>query len=204
MLRRSRAVVLKWVILAGCLGWAAGDRLERAAAVEPLYVAWGPLPKSKPPANTEPEGTVPQDAVLGEDHEKNIQALQREKLDIVRQRLELLTRACAAGYATQNQVDQAKLDELRSELELQDRPHLRIIALKQIVTLLQRFEDDAKQHAAYPSKPNDVSAMLSAQGKYVGARLGRIQAQITLEKEKLSLEQDGDKAQDGGKVEKPK
>ena len=200
MLRNNRGMVWNWVILAGCLGSTAGFCLERAAAAQPTYyVARGPLPKSKAPAPAEPEGTVPKDTVLGEDHEKNIQALQHEKLDVVRQRVELLTRAAAAGQATQNQVDQATLEELRLELEIQDRPHLRVIALKQIITILQHFEDDAKSHATYPAKPNDINAMISAHGKYVSARLARIGAQISLEKEKLAIEQDA-----AGKAEKPK
>jgi len=143
----------------------------------------------------------PEDSVLGEDHLKNIQALQREKLDTLRHRLEVLTRAFSVGRATQSQLDHAMIDQLQAELDTQDQPSLRIPTLKKIILLRQKIEEEAKQNArGVPTKPSDVNPWLSAHGRYVNAKLGRINAQMMLEREQRAEE----KADSETPVEKPK
>lgn len=197
MLARKKGLI----VLLGCMTLAIGYPVERAAAADSRSRTSRtavPKPKTGQPA---PEQGVsgPKEAELGEDHEKNIKALQQEKLDLIRQRVALLNQAFSAGQITQRQLDQAMLEELRMQLDFLDQPHMRIMVLEQIVTLLRRAEDEAKETASSPPKSGDINRAASAHGKYVSARIARINAQIGLEKERLALKQERDKA----KTEKP-
>ena len=128
------------------------------------------------------------EAVIGDDLDQNIKALQQEKLDLIRQRVALLNRASASGQITQQQLDQAMLEQLHQELEVIDRPQLRVIALEQIVAIVTRFEEEAKKSMTPTGKKaSDVGHAASLHGRYVSARLRRIDAQIRLEKEKLAI-----------------
>jgi len=198
MLPSRKIAWVGWAVLAGCLtsaGWA-GPGPAVAAETRPFGPrGFVPKPRTPPTTPTEPETPLPKDTVLGEDHEKNIQAMQFEKLGLLRHRVAVLTRAMAAGQATQQQVDHATIDELRMELDLQTRPHLRVAAMEKLVELLKRFEDEAKQRVMTPKKSNDASAALSAHGRYISARLARINAQMSLEREKMAFEREGSKTE---------
>lgn len=185
-------VLVAWFTWAACQPAVAVDRTRSSRAAAAKL-------KSQQPA-AEPDTTSPQDAVLGDDHEKNLAALQRERLETLRQRVELLTRGYSVGRVSEDQLDHATLEQLQAELETLDRPHLRIQSLKKIVALRQKFEEAAKQRVSTPSaKGGDVNAFVSAHGRYVGARLARISAQMSLERELLAQEHE----KESPKSEKP-
>lgn len=147
--------------------------------------------KAKPQQQSiaEAELALPDDSVLGENHLKNLETLQREKAETLRHRLEVLTKAFSVGRASQSQLDHAMLDQLYAELDTQDQPALRIPTLKKIIVLRQKIEEEAKQAASsMPAKPSDINPWLSAHGRYVNAKLGRINAQMLLEREQLAEE----------------
>jgi len=129
--------------------------------------------------------------VLGKDHDANIKALQEKKLEILHERQNVMEEANKYGKASQNQMDQATLDALRFELELQDRPHVRIGILEQMLTILQRFETDAEE--AFTRARTDPNAVVGAHGRYTHARITRLNSQISLEKEKIAQEAAGGK-----------
>ena len=190
----------RMIVVLGCLALMMGYAIERTAGVDSRSRSPRPVvPKTKPvqPVQPvqEPAVPAPKETELGEDHEKNIKALQQEKLDVIRQRVALLKRAFSTGQITQRQLDQAMLEELRTQLEFLDQPHMRVLALEQIVTLLQRAEEEAKESMSTPGKPsakgNDISQAATAHGRYVNARLARINAQISLERERLAVQQQG-------------
>ncbi len=176
--------ISKWTVVIVALAFA----LE-AGAVERTRSPRTSTAKTKSQSVAEAELTLPQDSVLGDDHQKNLEALQREKLEALRNRLEMLTRAMSVGRATQGQLDHATIEQLQAELELQDRPHLRIQTMKRIVELRQKIEEEAKQGLNTPrGKPGDVNAWLGAHGRYTSAKLARINAQMALEREQIALQ----------------
>ena len=188
-----RAVVALLITLALEAGAAERTRTTRTPSAKA---------KSQQPI-AEAELALPQESTLGEDHQKNIEALQREKLDVLRNRVEMLTRAMSVGRSSQAQLDHATLDQLQAELDLQDRPHLRIQTLKKIIELRQKIEEEAKQGAATPrGKPGDVNAWLASHGRYTSAKLARINSQLALEREQIGLE--GEKGKTDAPAEKPK
>ena len=191
MLTRKKGLI----VLLGCMTLAIGYPADRAAAVDSRSrTSRTAVPKTGQPA-PEPGVPTPKETELGDDHEKNIKALQQEKLDLIRQRVALLNQAFATGQINQRQLDQAMLEELRMQLDFLDQTHMRVMVLEQIVTLLRRAEDEAKDNASSPGKKtSDVSHAASAHGRYVSARIARINAQIGLEKEKLTLKQEREKA----------
>jgi hypothetical protein len=174
-----------------------------AGAVERTRSPRTPASKTKSQAIAEAELALPQDSVLGDDHQKNLEALQREKLEALRSRLQMLTRAMSVGRATQGQLDHATIEQLQAELEIQDRPHLRIQTMKQIIELRQKVEEEAKQGMNAPrGKPGDVNAWLAAHSRYTSAKLARINAQMALEREQIALQ--NEKAKPDAPTEKPK
>mgnify|MGYP000858752123 CR=1 FL=1 len=189
--------LLSGLVLAGGLMGVVWGGFQAAVAADPRYrgkpttpsaVQSGKRPATPTVAAPEtPPLPMPKETVLGEDPRANINSLKREKLEILRQREDLLRRALAAGQATQNQVDDATMDALRMELELQDRAHLRIIALEKIVEIRKRFEEDAETELnTKQPKGNDARNVVSAHGRYVQARLRRINAQMDLEQERAA------------------
>jgi len=197
MLQTRRMAVLGGVVLVAWFTWAACQRAVAVDRTRSARAAAAKLKSQQPAA--EPESTGPQDTLLGEDHQKNLETLQQERLETLRQRLELLTRAFSVNRATEDQVDHATLEQLQAELDVQDRPHLRVQTLKKIVTLRQKFEDLAKQRGTNKAaKTGDPSAIVSAHGRYVGARLARINAQMALERELLAQEKETPKSEPAG------
>jgi hypothetical protein len=198
-------VLLAWFTWTACQPAVAVDRTRssRAAAAAKLKGQQPGLKNQQPAAESASAG--PQDTVLGDDHQKNIEALQRERLETLRQRVELLTRAYSVGRATEDQLDHATLEQLQTELDIQDRPHLRIQALKKIVELRQKLEQSAKDRASTPpAKASDVNAFVSAHGRYVNARLARIGAQMNLERELMGQEKEKESPKTETPAEKPK
>jgi len=192
------ARVGNWVVAALVMAcaWEAG-------AVERTRSPRSAATRSKNQPIAEAELALPQESALGEDHQKNLEALQREKLEALRSRLEVLTRAMAVGRARPGQVDHATIEQLQVELEIQDRPHLRIQTLKRIVELRQKIEADAKQGMSSPrGKPGDLNPWLAAHNRYTSAKLARINAQMALEREQIALQ--GEKAKDDASAEKAK
>jgi hypothetical protein len=174
---------MRWAVVASVLMLAHG-----AWAVDRTRNPRTPASKAKSQQPiAEAELTLPQESVLGEDHQKNIEALQREKIEALRNRVDMLTRGASLGRVTPNQLDHATLDQLQAELEVQDRPHLRIQTLKKIIELRQKIEEEAKQGASTPrGKPGDVGPWLAAHGRYTSAKLARINAQLALEREQIA------------------
>lgn len=192
----------KWSLLAGavalaCLAQSLG---QPAAAVDRTRNVRTPPSRTKPASGSNDMG-LPAEATLGDDHQQNIEALQRERLEVLRHRLDVLTRAFSMGRATERQVDQATLEQLQAELEVQDRPHLRVQALTKVVEIRQKFEDEAKQRLSAPAKPGDINAMVAAHGRYISARLARIHSQVSLEREQLG--QRSDEGKSDSPAEKP-
>jgi predicted metal-dependent hydrolase len=201
MLQSRRMPVLGGVVLLACFIWAACQpavavdrRNSRSAAAR--------LKPQQPAAEADSAG--PQDTVLGDDHQKNLETLQKEKLETLRQRVDLLTRGYSLGRVSEDQLDHATLEQLQAELETLDRPHLRIEALKKIVTLRQKFEDAAKLRVSNPAgkAAADVNAFVSAHGRYIGARLARINAQMNLERELLGQEKEKESPKSESPTEK--
>jgi hypothetical protein len=138
---------------------------------------------------SEAELNAPTDSLLGDDHQKNLEMLQREKLEAVRGRVEILTRAMQMGKATQTQLDHATLEQLQAELDTLDRPAQRVQTWKKIIELRQKFEEEAKQGLAAPrGKPGDPTAWLNAHARYTSTKLARINAQMALEREQLAAQ----------------
>lgn len=187
MFRIHRSAALATVF---ALGLAVG-----ASAVERSRNTRTPG-KAKPQQSiAEAELALPADSVMGEDHQKNLATLLNEKLETLRNRLDILTRAMAVGKATQNQVDHATIEQLQAELESLDRPHLRIQTLKKIVEVRQKIEEEAKQSSSTPrGRPGDPSAWLAAHSRYTSTKLARINAQIALEREQLAQQAEMGKA----------
>lgn len=163
---------------------------QTVATAPPSASSRGKRPTASSSTSSAPETPpvpMPKETTLTEDPKANVIALQREKLELLRQREDLLRRAMAANQATQAQVDDASLDALRLEVELQDRPPLRLIAMEKIVEIRKRIEDEAESALSTKQpKGNDARNVVAAHGRYVQARLRRINAQIDLEQERAA------------------
>lgn len=192
----------KWVV--GAMVASLVTLVLEAGAVERTRPTRTPSSRTKSQQPiAEAELALPQESVLGEDHQKNIDALQREKLEALRNRVDMLTRAASVTRLAPGQLDRATLDQLQAELEVQDRPHLRIQTWKRIIELRQKFEEEAKQGIAMPrGKPADPNSWLAAHGRYTSAKLARINAQLALEREQVALE--SEKGKTDTPAEKPK
>ena len=178
----KRATVIGGIALVVSLVWGSWDGLPRAngQGFRPSH------PIAKP---SEAQKTPTPAATPTTDHDKNIKALQQEKVNAWKERVEWLTRACADGYATQDQVDVATIDELRyAELEVMDKPADRIAALKKIVDLHKQFEDQDKQKTNFPTNPNDIRAVLTRSGRVCPLEGRACSRKIELEEEQQRQE----------------
>jgi hypothetical protein len=206
----SRRVVIGCLVLIGCLACAIWSQSDAAAprTRKPGSGGQTGTPPGKPiPVDAEPETPEPKDTVkLTDDHEANIQALQRERLETLRKREEIIRQEAAKGNATQREIDRAAIDNLRAELDFQDRPHLRIMAWEKLVAALKRQEDEADKNFE-KARLKDAASAIAAYDRYVGARVSRIRAQIDLEKERIDADQAGKKPetmpQEPEKVKEP-
>jgi len=200
--------VFSGAVLAGCLAGVLGVSLQainaadqrgyRSKTVTPpttsaaaSSTAAAPARGKRPTTTTTttpepPAAPMPKETELGEDHQANIAALQREKFEMLRYREDQLRRAYAAGQASQNQYDKAALPALRAELELQDRAPLRIIAMEKIVEILKRFEKEAEADLGKPVKGNSLDKQIKEANEYTRARIERINAQLDLERERAA------------------
>lgn len=186
--------VVAWAVMLGWLVAVAGQEVAVAAVPAPSRGKAPVAPQGRPtptvpgktPAAQDQEQLTPvKEAVLTDDHSANVDALQKQKYELLHLHTELLKRAMTAGQASQREVDRAALDEIRMELEMQERPHLRIAAIERQIEILKRIESEAEKDASLPQKK--ASGMVSSYGKVIGAKITRINAQLNLEREYIAL-----------------
>jgi len=160
---------------------------SRLATVE------GAPPVRKPAASKSAGGAPPvsvEDFKSSGDPNANIAALKKEKLETVQMREEFLRSASQAGKAKQSQLDHITLDLLNAQLELIEKPSLRIETREKIITILKRQEAQAEQDLIKVQRSSDIDGLVGAHGKATVARLRRINAQLDLERERAALEKE--------------
>ena len=171
----------------------------------PRCLAAGYRNKQNPSQGTQqPQQPLPPDEYKSSgDPDDNIMSLLKEKLETLRQREELVRKGFAAGKQTQQQVDSATLQVLDAELGVLDKPSLRIATLEKIVAIRIRQEKEAEQEGAGKARPNDYNALLSAHGGYIRIKIGRIDAELGLERERSSLKKEVAEQSGDSKTAKP-
>lgn len=188
LLAATHAAILAAGLMAG---WPAsseaagpGSRTNRGKTGTPAAAAG-----TQAPASAWAELLGPREPVeMGDDREANVLALQRERLGVIRHRTELIRKAFAAGHASQHQLEHAELELIRAELELQNRPHLRVEACEKLFQYYKRGEEEAEKEVL-KLVPGDARAAMATQARYTQARLARINAQINLEREKQAFDE---------------
>lgn len=142
------------------------------------------------PTQNRPEAIPKDEYTSSGDPDANITKLTKEKLELLREREEKIRTAMQAGKAKLPEFDDATLDVLRAELEVLEKPSLRIAAHEKIVAILKRHEQDAFDSGAAKMRSTDQSGLVSAYSRYVHAKLRRINAELALEKERSALQKE--------------
>lgn len=184
MSRSKWGIGIVVIVLAGML-----------AGPMPLSRCLARYPKQQPqqqPDTQEPQ--APDEYKSSGDPDDNIMTLLKERLETLRQREDYVRKGYAAGKQTQHDVDRASLAVLWAQLDVLDKPSLRIATLEKMVAIHIRQEKEVQQESAAKLRPsndvNSINAFLSAQGNYSRAKIDRIDAQLRLERERSALKKE--------------
>jgi hypothetical protein len=134
---------------------------------------------------------LPEDKPITGDAGARLQGLIEQRFKMYVEREQAYQKAYNAGYVEQSEAVRATLDALRAEVDQYDKAAKRVPVLQKIVDAMKLQEEIARtkvlQRASNPGK-NDT--LLKIQDPYWRAKMGRIDAEINLEHERVKAQEE--------------
>ncbi len=129
---------------------------------------------------------LPEEKPITGDPGARLQGLLEQRYKMCVQRDQAYQKAYNAGMVDQSEAVRASYEALRAEVDQYDKPDKRVPVLQKIVDNLKLQEEIARtkamQKAASPGKSDNI---LKIQDPYWRAKLSRIDAEISLENERV-------------------
>jgi hypothetical protein len=147
--------------------------------------------KNRQQQQSTPNVDLPEEKPITGDPGARLQGLLEQRFKMYVQRDQAYQKAYNAGFADQSEAASASYDALRAEVDQYDKAEKRIPVLQKMVENLKLQEEIARtklmQRAATPGKNDSI---LKIQSPYWRAKMSRIDAEISLERERVRAEED--------------
>jgi hypothetical protein len=180
---RSPLFVLVFTIVAGSLLPAYGQYPYQSYSQRHA--------KSRQQQPPTPPVEIPEEKPITGDPGARLQGLLEQRYKLFVQRDQAYQKAYNGGFVEQGEAASASYDALRAEVDQYDKPEKRIPVLQKMVENLKLQEEIARtklmQRAASPGKNDNI---LKIQSPYWRAKMSRIDAEISLERERVRAEED--------------
>ena len=138
-----------------------------------------------------PSVDLPEEKPITGDPGARLQGLLEQRYKMYVQRDQAYQKAYNAGFVDQSEANRASYEALRAEVDQYDKPSKRVVVLQKMVDNLKLQEEIARtkymQKAASPSKSDNI---LKIQDPYWRAKMSRIDAEISLENERVKAQEE--------------
>jgi hypothetical protein len=178
--------ILAFTIVAGSLLPAYGQGYQTYAQRRAKAT------RQQPPT---PPIEIPEEKPVTGDPGARLQGLLEQRYRLYVQRDQTYQKAYSAGVVDQGEAVRASIDALRAEVDQYDKPAKRIPVLQKMVESLKLQEEIARtklmQKASSLTKNDNV---LKIQEPYWRAKVSRIDAEISLEHERVKAQEEAQAA----------